>query len=207
MKVIVAGGGWAGCAAAVSAAKQGAEVFLIERTDMLLGTGLVGGIMHNNGRHTATEEMLALSGGEIFQLIDQNSLHKNIDFPGHRHAWLYNVTTMEPIIRRYLQKRGIRLHFATRITKVQRSGNLIRAVVGEKEKEEIPFDGEVYIDTTGTAGPSANCYKYGNGCAMCVLRCHAYGGRVSLTAKAGITEMVARKGTQTGSMSGSCEIL
>ncbi|MCK4828979.1 FAD-dependent oxidoreductase, partial [bacterium] len=54
MKVIVVGGGWAGCAASLSACKQGAEVVLIERTDMLLGTGLVGGIMRNNGRFTAT---------------------------------------------------------------------------------------------------------------------------------------------------------
>ena len=98
MKIIIVGGGWAGCAAAVSAKKQGAEVILIERTDMLLGTGLVGGIMRNNGRFTATEEMLAMSGGEMFQLTDQNSLHRDIDFPGHRHASLYNVATMEPVM-------------------------------------------------------------------------------------------------------------
>ncbi|MDF1592308.1 MAG: FAD-dependent oxidoreductase, partial [Desulfobacterales bacterium] len=68
MKVIIVGGGWAGCAAALSAQKQGARVVLIERTDMLLGTGLVGGIMRNNGRYTAAEEMIAMGGGEIFQL-------------------------------------------------------------------------------------------------------------------------------------------
>jgi NADPH-dependent 2,4-dienoyl-CoA reductase/sulfur reductase-like enzyme len=62
MKIVIAGGGWAGCAAAVSAQKQGAQVLLIERTDMLLGTGLVGGIMRNNGRYTATEEMIAMGG-------------------------------------------------------------------------------------------------------------------------------------------------
>ena len=45
MKVIVVGGGWAGCSAALSAKKQGADVVLLERTDMLLGTGLVGGII------------------------------------------------------------------------------------------------------------------------------------------------------------------
>ena len=50
MKVVVVGGGWSGCAAALSARKQGAEVTLLERTDMLLGTGLVGGIVQNNGR-------------------------------------------------------------------------------------------------------------------------------------------------------------
>ena len=44
MKVVVVGGGWSRCAAALSVHKQGVEVILIERTDMLLGTGLVGGI-------------------------------------------------------------------------------------------------------------------------------------------------------------------
>ncbi|MFZ0241238.1 MAG: FAD-dependent oxidoreductase, partial [Desulfobacterales bacterium] len=48
---------------------------------------------------------------------------------------------------------------------------------------------------------------YGNGCAMCVLRCHSFGGRVSLAAKAGVKEMIGRKGDQTGAMSGSCKLL
>jgi glycine/D-amino acid oxidase-like deaminating enzyme len=100
MKIVIVGGGWAGCAAAVSSAKQGAEATLIERTDMLLGTGLVGGIMRNNGRFTAAEEMLAMSGGELFQLTDRNTLHRDIEFPGHRHASLYNVASMEPLLKR-----------------------------------------------------------------------------------------------------------
>lgn len=53
MKVIIIGGGWAGCAAALEAAKLGAQVELYERTDLLLGVGNVGGIMRNNGRFTA----------------------------------------------------------------------------------------------------------------------------------------------------------
>ena len=43
-KIVVIGGGWAGCAAALTAEKAGTDVTLLERTDMLLGTGLVGGI-------------------------------------------------------------------------------------------------------------------------------------------------------------------
>ena len=55
MKIVIVGGGWAGCAASAQAAKSGASVTLLERTDSLLGTGLVGGIIRNNGRFTATE--------------------------------------------------------------------------------------------------------------------------------------------------------
>ena len=54
MSVVVIGGGWAGCSAAVTARKQGEEVHLLERTDMLLGLGNAGGIMRNNGRYTLT---------------------------------------------------------------------------------------------------------------------------------------------------------
>ena len=122
MKVIVVGGGWSGCAAALSARKQGAQVTFIERTDMLLGTGLVGGIMRNNGRFTAAEEMITMSAGELFQLTDQNSLHRGIEFPGHRHASLYNVATMEPIIRSFLLQKGIEIQLSTRITDVQLAG-------------------------------------------------------------------------------------
>ena len=74
-KVVVIGGGWAGCGSALSAKKAGAEVVLLERTDMLLGTGLVGGIMRNNGRFTATEEMIAMGGGELFQVTDSVARH------------------------------------------------------------------------------------------------------------------------------------
>lgn len=35
-KIVVIGGGWAGCAAALTAEKAGADVTLLERTDMLL---------------------------------------------------------------------------------------------------------------------------------------------------------------------------
>ncbi|MHB8764860.1 MAG: FAD-dependent oxidoreductase, partial [Deferrisomatales bacterium] len=51
------------------------------------------------------------------------------------------------------------------------------------------------------------CTRHGNGCAMCVLRCPTFGGRVSLAAKAGVAERVAARGGQTGAMSGSCKLL
>ncbi|MFZ0613988.1 MAG: FAD-dependent oxidoreductase [Desulfobacterales bacterium] len=207
MKVIVVGGGWAGCACALAARKKGAEVVLLERMDMLLGTGLVGGIMRNNGRFTAAEELLAMGGGELFQLTDANSLHRRIDFPGHRHASIYNVATMEPIVKRFLIEKGVELRLSSRITDVEMAGDRIRAISWKKDGEAQRLAGDVFVDTTGTAGPPANCNKYGNGCAMCVLRCHSFGGRVSLAAKAGVKEMTGRKGDQMGAMSGSCKLL
>lgn len=207
MRLVIVGGGWAGCAASISARKQGAAVVLVERTDMLLGTGLVGGVMRNNGRFTAAEEMIAMGGGELFQLIDGNCLHRNISFPGHRHASLYNVATMEPIVRAFLLENRIEVRLATRIDDVELREGRIVSVTGRGGEGEVRFEGDVFIDATGTAGPPGQCAKYGNGCAMCILRCPSFGGRVSLTAKCGIREMTGRKGNQVGAMSGSCKLL
>jgi len=206
MKVIVIGGGWAGCAAAVSAKKQGADVVLLERTDMLLGTGLVGGIMRNNGRLTATEELKAMGGGDIFAVIESNFIHRDITFPGHNHASLYDVSTMEPKIRRFLHDLGIRVEMGCRVTDVDMEKTQITGVMGKKAKDTFRFDADVFIETTGTAGPPANCVKHGNGCAMCILRCHSFGGRVSVAARAGVAEINGQKDGQTGAVSGSCKL-
>jgi len=207
MNVIIVGGGWSGCAAALSARKLGAEVILLERTDMLLGTGLVGGIMRNNGRFTAAEEAIAMGGGDLFELADRNSLHRNIEFPGHPHSSLYNVATMEPLTKRLLLERGIDIRLEARIDDVEMDGNRVRAILGKRDEERVRFEGDVFIDCTGTAGPTANCTKYGNGCAVCILRCPTFGGRLSLVAKAGIKERVGKKGNVVGAMSGSCKLL
>lgn len=204
VKVVVAGGGWSGCAAALSAAKAGAEVMLIERTDLLLGTGLVGGIFRNNGRYTAAEEAIAMGGGDLFVAMDANTRHENISFPGHNHASLYDVTTMEPLVKKVLQNYNIEIKTQARISNVVKYGKLIKSLL--LDDGEV-IRGDVFIDATGSAGPMGNCLTYGNGCAMCVLRCPAFGPRISITAKAEIKEIMGCKADGSfGAMSGSCKL-
>lgn len=204
MKVIVVGGGWAGSGAAIAAKNAGAEVTVLERTDMLLGTGLVGGIMRNNGRFTATEEAIALGADEIFDAIDNHCRHKNIEFPGHKHASLYDIATIEPAIKNLLQSKGIEVLTQARVKDVEMDGDKIVSVILTNDEK---LSGDVFIDATGSAGPMNNCGKYGNGCAMCVLRCPTFGGRVSLTGKAGVTEKIGKKADGSyGAMSGSCKL-
>jgi hypothetical protein len=114
---------------------------------------------------------------------------------------------MEPMVHRHLVSKGIAVRCQVRVTDVEMADGAIRAVLARKGDEPERFAGDVFIDATGTAGGPVNCNKYGNGCAMCVLRCHSFGGRVSVTAKAGVKEMVGRKGDQVGAMSGSCKLL
>jgi hypothetical protein len=204
IKVVVAGGGWAGCAAALTAAKGGAQVTLFERTDMLLGTGLVGGIFRNNGRYTAAEEAIAMGGGDLFVAMDANTRHKGVSFPGHNHASFYDVATMEPLVKKILQNYGIEMRFKTRVVDVLKYGKKIQAVI--VDGDEL-INGDVFVDTTGTAGPMGNCLTYGNGCAMCILRCPSFGPRISVAAKADVKELMGQKADGTfGAMSGSCKL-
>lgn len=205
VKVIVVGGGWAGCAAAIAARQAGAEVTLIERTDMLLGAGLVGGIMMNNGRYTATLEACALGGEAIFEALVGIYRHRDLNFPGHAHASLYDVAQVEPVIRQLLLAKGIGIRTLSRVVAVDKEGGRVRAVILE-EGERVA--GDAFVDATGTTGPIGNCLRYGHGCVMCVQRCPAFGPRASLVALAGGREYALVKPDGTyGAMSGSCKIL
>ena len=200
-RAVVIGGGWSGIAAALGAKKAGAEITLLEKTDMLLGLGNVGGIMRNNGRYTAAEENIALGASELFGITDSCATHVNIDFPGHSHASLYNVIKVEPQVRRLLREKGIDIRLVSRAVDVEMAGECIESITladGEK------IQGDVFIECTGSSGPMGNCLAYGNGCCMCILRCPAFGPRVSLTQKAGRNDIMGmRKDGAFGAFSGS----
>jgi len=204
MKVIVIGGGWAGCAAAIAAKKAAAQVVLYEKTDMLLGLGNVGGIMRNNGRYTAAEELIAIGAGDLINITDSNTRHKNIDFPGHKHAWLYDVNKIEPAVRRHLKNMGIELNMISRVVDIKKEEDKIKGLyLADGSYEE----GDVFIEATGSTGPMGNCLRYGNGCSMCVLRCPAFGPRVSISMRAGVDDLQGeREDDIFGAFSGSCKL-
>jgi hypothetical protein len=85
------------------------------------------------------------------------------------------------------------------------NGKKIASVITD-DKTEI--GGDVFVDCTGTAGVPGYCMKYGNGCAMCILRCHTFKPRVSITEKAGVKEWIGKKADETyGAISGSCKLV
>lgn len=199
--VVVMGAGWAGCAAAVAAASAGARVTLIERTDMILGTGLVGGIMKNNGRLTAAEELRAMGSEALLEAVESCLLHRGIRFPGHEHTSLYDVTRIENAVLGVLAAFEIDLHLMSTCTGLARDGD--RVVSARLGTGEV-IAGDAFIDATGTAGPRANCRSYRSGCVMCILRCPSFGPRVSPLRSLGIDEMPR---VRTAATSGSVKVL
>ncbi len=209
-KIVIIGGGFAGCAAAIAARKAGARVVLLEKTDLLLGLGNVGGIMRNNGRYTATEENIAMGARELFDITDRYSLHKDVNFPGHRHASFFDIIRVEPAVRKLLDDMDIEVRMIARAVDVEveeiepesllrfRRIKAIRLADGEW------IEGSAFVETTGSSGPMGGCAEYGRGCSMCVLRCPAFGPRVSISQRAGLPDLAGkRKVGQFGAFSGS----
>lgn len=202
-KIVVIGGGFAGIAAAVRARKRGHDVIILEKTDLLLGLGNVGGIMRNNGRYTAAEENMVLGAAELFEITDKLALHKNINFPGHEHANFYDVNRIEAEVRRFVKDLDIEIRFMTRAVDVV-FNEKVKAI---KTADDKVIEGDAFVEATGSSGPMGNCMKYGNGCSMCILRCPAFGPRVSLTERLGLDDYTAtREDGMKGAFSGSCKI-
>jgi hypothetical protein len=190
-EMVVIGAGFAGCAAAISAAKAGAKVTLLERMDMLTGIGLAAGVMRTNGRFTAAEEMIAMGGGDMFEVCDSITRHHAICYPGQDHLSLYDVLKIESATEKALKKAGVEIRLKSRARDVKKDGEALTAVVLDSGEE---IKGDAFVDTTGTAGGMANCRKYGYGCVCCFLRCPTFGGRVSIASKAGVKEKRSLRG-------------
>lgn len=204
MKVIVIGSGWSGCAAALTAKKAGADVTIYEKTDMILGLGNVGGIMRNNGRYTAAEEITALGAGDLINITDSLTRHKNLDFPNHAHAWLYDVNKIEPIVRKYILSKGIKINLMSRVVDVKMEINKIKGIYTSDGNYE---EADVFVETTGSTGPMGNCIRYGNGCSMCILRCPSFGPRISISSCAGVEDLHGERADGNyGAFSGSCKL-
>ena len=76
-KVVVVGGGLAGCAAAAAAARAGASVTLLERAELLGGWALFAGRVDHK-YFTVREELRLMGGDDIFRVLDNCTLHKDV---------------------------------------------------------------------------------------------------------------------------------
>lgn len=221
-KVVVVGGGFAGVSASSCARNAGANVVLIERTDQLLGLGLRSGIFHNDGRMSGLEELKAMGGGYIANILESppvlthrrtemswNDVDDLSDRPHASH--IFHCMRAETAIRDYLKDIGVHLIFADRAIDVgvgqaqQGRGGLLTKVILEKGEE---LEADSFVDATGGAGGIRICQNYGNGCVECMLRCNSFGDRVSIATKAGAPELRkirdSKHGGGFGALSSAC---
>ncbi len=204
-KIVIVGGGFAGCAAAAAAARTGASVTLLERMDVLGGCGIVAGLLRDLF-YPIREELQLMGAYDIFQVTDNCTIHEDVFYPTPPRVYkMFDASKIDSELRKHLEDLGVEVLFQSRAKDVEMEGKEIQAVILD---DGAKIQGDVFLDATGGAGPEANCQKYGNGCVMCFHRCPAFGGRVSIAAKAGVKELIGKTPNGSfGPMSAACCLL
>ena len=154
--VVVAGGGPSGFAAAVTAARRGLKVVLIERYGFLGGlatAGAVGTICGMNLYHPDRVEFII--EGFAKELADNLAARGGAFGPVSRPGFavlLYNPWHMKRLCDEWVEREGkITLMLHSTVADVVISEGLIRALVMASPEGLYAVTGEVFIDATGDA--------------------------------------------------------
>ncbi len=194
--VLVAGGGIAGVAAAMAAARGGSNVILLEREYVLGGMATLG----------LVTIYLPLCDGEGNQLIfgiGEELLKLSIEHgaeANYPHAWLDNGSREERIMNRYitqfnphmfalrveelLKALGVTILYGTLACAVTMKDGAITSVIIENKSGRSAIESQSVIDCTGDAdichmaGAETALHKGGNGLASWYY--YYTGGKVAL---------------------------
>ena len=157
--VIVVGGGTAGVAAAVSAAKRGKSVLLIEKHCMLGGLATSGLISWYEPICNGLGDKIMASLSEYFVKMAIEKGYDTLDsrWGGHReqankrYCTFFSPNFFALSLTEYCLENGVKLRFDTLVTEPIMDGNRIVGLVTESVSGREEFGAKVVIDCTGTA--------------------------------------------------------
>ena len=148
--VVVCGGGPAGCASALSAARNGARVLLIEQTGCLGGmsTAGLGPIM---APFTNTREPF-IRGIALEVLTRLKEIGGAGDTPKNSTMWpVIDSEKMKLLYDTLMEEAGVKVLFFTGVFNVLKSKNRMKAIVIENKNGRQAVTGKTFIDATGDA--------------------------------------------------------
>lgn len=183
--VLVVGGGPAGCAAAVAAARQGAKVFLVEAQGCLGGLGTAGMV----------PAYMCFSDGENFCAagIGEEILHRMWEYGNYGdfdRPLSIRVEALKRVYDDLLLEAGVDFVFHTQLVDVLMDGQKIDSCVFASKSGMYAVKAKVYIDGTGDADVAAWAgapFKQGdeNGKVMASTLCSLWAGIDFKNAKKG----------------------
>lgn len=147
--IVVVGAGPGGLSAAISAARQGADVLLVERLGYLGGCLAMG--LPLLGYYDAQERFV--SGGFAQELVER--LRELNGATAHRICPMHNSTTLiDPSITKILcfqmaQEAGVRLLLHCELADAVVENGAIREITVVGKGQKIHISGKVFIDGTG----------------------------------------------------------
>ena len=156
--VVVIGGGPAGLAAAVSAARHGANTLLVERYGFLGGMGTAGGVTNFAGLYGKRRgEMQLLVRGVTDELLDRMGQLGGLNAPqdglqGRIRVRSYDVTAYKCAADEWLLAHGVNLLFhALAVGVVKNDQGRIDAVLVETKSGRRALRAHEFIDASGDA--------------------------------------------------------
>ena len=159
--VVVVGGGPAGIAAAVSAARRGASTLLVERYGFLGGMGTAGGVTNFAGLYGKRNgEMTLLVRGVVDDLLARidalGGLNKPQDgMQGRIRVRSYDTSAYKIAADQLLAGAGVNLLFHAWAAAVVRDGTRIAALVVETKSGRQAIRANAFIDASGDADVAA----------------------------------------------------
>ncbi|HEY4356815.1 MAG TPA: FAD-dependent oxidoreductase [Acidobacteriaceae bacterium] len=152
--VIVAGGGASGVAAALAAARNGADTLLIENNGYLGG---ISATLSWLGFHDNRYRLLCkgLASEFIRELQEQDEASRYVFDPKCSSAVSLNPHAWKILAIRLCREAGVRIMLHTRIVDTLRDGDRIAGIVVEHKSGRQEIRGKVTIDCTGDGDVAA----------------------------------------------------
>ena len=168
--VIVCGGGFAGFAAALAAAREGADTLLIERNFALGGVGTLGLVNHLLGARYFEDGTLRDCVGGIFSTLERDLLAQGACVDVHTldpdlnpHGWkkalaagpVFDKEIMKLTLERMLSEAGAKILYGTDILDTVTEGTQLRGVIVHNKSGLSYLQAHCFIDATGDGDVAA----------------------------------------------------
>lgn len=148
--LIVAGGGFSGVAAAISAAREGLSVLLIERANCLGGAAvncLVNPFMPywTNVAENDTKKRYYLSKGIFKEILNELSAAGALDV----NEITFQEEYLKVILNRMVKKEGIDILFHSYLIDVSKDQETVKSITVANKSGQLAFFADYFIDATG----------------------------------------------------------
>lgn len=158
-QVVVAGGGPVGVSAAIAAARNGADVLLIEQYGCLGGMSTVGGVAPWMTFHARDGKQTILGIGEeiVQKLVSLEASPGHVtDTVGESGSITpFDAEALKVVLAHMVTEAGVRILYHTFIYGVEKTDSRILAIKAANKDGEVRIEGDWFIDGTGDADLAA----------------------------------------------------
>ena len=162
--IVVAGGGQAGCAAAICAARLGAKVLLVEALGCLGGTGTSGLVTLFDPMANGEQMLVGGLQREIIETLYRRGFVPTLLDPkrwrSENHKWSpFDAEGLKLLLDELTEKAGVEVRFFTRLidADVDQNTREVKGVILSNTEGYHYIKAKTFIDATGDAVLSALC--------------------------------------------------